>query len=242
MLSGQSVFKIAAKILTTRLQREITELIDMNQTGFLKGRTIAENFVYAAEMLQLCHRRKVPTLVLKLDFAKAFDTVNWNCLMKIMATRGFPAKWCSWVRMLLETSHSAVLVNGCPGPWITCKRGLRQGDPKSPYLFLLVADVLQALIRQENTVRNPLDHAEVCLVLQYADDTLILLSGELADVQHLKNILDQFSAATGLLINYHKSTAVPLHMTEESIPQMHLCVGLPQGGVPPDVSWTAALL
>lgn len=70
--------KIAAKLLTTRLQREIAELIDLNQTGFLKGRTIAENFVYAAEMLQLCHKRKIPTLVLKLDFAKAFDTVNWE--------------------------------------------------------------------------------------------------------------------------------------------------------------------
>jgi hypothetical protein len=58
------------------LQREITELIDLNQTGFLKGRTIAENFIYAAEMLQLCHKRKVPTLVLKLDFAKALDTVG----------------------------------------------------------------------------------------------------------------------------------------------------------------------
>ena len=169
--------KIAAKLLTTRMQKEVAGLIDLNQTGFLKGRTIAENFVYAAEMLQLCHKRKVPTLVLKLNFAKAFDTVNWDCLMRVMAARGFSAQWCSWVRMLLETSHTAVLVNGCPGPWFTCKRGLRQGDPMSPYLFLLVADVLQALIKHERSVHNPLDHSESCSVLQYADDTLIFLKG-----------------------------------------------------------------
>jgi len=98
----------------------------------------------------------------------------------------------------------------------------------SPYLFLLVADVLQALIKHENSVRNPLDHAAACSVLQYADDTLILLRGELADVQHLKHILYQFSAATGLLINYHKSTAAPLHMEEQTIPQCIAVLGCRQ--------------
>ena len=77
----------------------------------------------------------------------------------------------------------------------------------SPYLFLLVADVLQTLIRKSNTVHNPLDHSSPCLVLQYADDTLILLRGDLDEVKQLKHLLDQFSEATGLRINYHKSTA-----------------------------------
>ena len=224
--------KIGAKILTTRLQREITGLIDLDQTGFLKGRTIAENFVYAAELLQVCHKRKVPTLVLKLDFAKAFDTVNWNCLSEIMEVHGFDARWCSWVRSLLQTSRTAVLVNGCPGPWITCKRGLRQGDPMSPYLFLLVADLLQVLIRRDGSVRNPLDLSSTCPVLQYADDTLILMRGELPDVQNLKNVLDQFSAATGLHINYHKSTAVPMHMEQPVIPQCISELGCKQDGFP----------
>ena len=67
---------ILAKILTTRLQTQITKLLDVDQTGFIKGRSITENFVYATELVQCCHKRKVPTLVIKLDFAKAFDTVN----------------------------------------------------------------------------------------------------------------------------------------------------------------------
>ena len=141
-VTGRFVSKIAAKILTTRLQQEISALIDLNQTGFLKGRTIAENFVYAAELLQVCHKRKVPTLVLKLDFAKAFDTVNWQGLLRVMEARGFAPQWNNRVLQLLQTSHTAVLVNGCPGPWINCKRGLRQGDPLSLYMFLLIADVL----------------------------------------------------------------------------------------------------
>ena len=147
--------KIAGKLLTTRLQQEIASLIDLDQTGFLKGRTIAENFVYAAELLQVCHKRAVPTLVLKLDFAKAFDTVNWEGLLTILEARGFSSQWRGWVETLLCTSRTAVLVNGCPGPWITCRRGLRQGDPMSPYLFLLVADVLQALIKKRCNGTQP---------------------------------------------------------------------------------------
>ena len=206
--------------------------IDVDQTGFIKGRSISENFIYAVELVQCCHRRKIPTLVLKLDFAKAFDTVNWQGLLSILEVRGFGAAWRSWVHAMLQISRTAVLVNGCPGPWISCRRGLRQGDPMSPYLFLLVADVLQTLIRKSNTVHNPLDHSSPCHVLQYADDTLILLRGDLDEVKQLKYLLDQFSEATGLRVNYHKSTAVPMHMTDELIPDCVAALGCRREGFP----------
>jgi len=124
--------KIITKILTTRLQKQIQKLIDIDQTGFIRGRSISENFVYATELVQHCHRKKLPTAVIKLDFAKAFDSVCWESLLTILLARGFPNKWLAWMRTLLNTSHSAVLVNGCPGSWIKCKRGLRQGDALSP--------------------------------------------------------------------------------------------------------------
>jgi len=86
--------KIVAKMLTTRLQAEIPRIIDVDQTGFIKGRSISENFIYAMELVQCCNKRRLPTLVLKLDFAKAFDSVNWDSLQRIMAVRGFPQLWC----------------------------------------------------------------------------------------------------------------------------------------------------
>ncbi|CAN6343200.1 unnamed protein product [Urochloa humidicola] len=85
--------KIVAKMLTTRLQKEIPQLIDIDQTGFIKGRAIAENFIYALELIQCCNKRKLPTLVLKLDFAKAFNSVDWAALMEVLVARGFPAQW-----------------------------------------------------------------------------------------------------------------------------------------------------
>lgn len=185
--------KILGKMFTRRLQKEIGNLIDLHQTGFLKGRSISETFVFAAELVQTCNKRKLPTLVLKLDFAKAFDTVIWESLDTILGARGFHERWCAWMQDILSSSKSAVLVNGCSGPWITCKRGLRQEDPLSPYLFLLVADTLQALIRSATTVRHPVDSDSTCAVLQYADDTLIVLKGDIVDVQALKNILQAFS-------------------------------------------------
>lgn len=86
--------KILGKILTRRLQKEIGKMIDLHQTGFLQGRSISESFVFAAEVIQVCHKRKLPSIALKLDFAKAFDTVNWDRLNQILCARGFQHVWC----------------------------------------------------------------------------------------------------------------------------------------------------
>ena len=132
--------------------------------------------------------------MLKLDFAKAFATVNWLGSNSILAARGFNSKWRRWMRCILNSSRSVVRVNGVPGPWIWCKCGLRQGDPISPYLFLRVAYTLQALIKRlSSTIRYPIDQASGAVTLQYADDTLIVLRDETNGVSKLKEVLDMCS-------------------------------------------------
>lgn len=206
--------KILTKLLTRRLQDEIPRLIDINLTGFIKGRSISDTFVYALELVQIFHKRKKLALVLKLDFAKAFDTVNWVGLCRVLRAKGFSEVWITWMEQILHTSKSAVLVNDCPGPWITYQRGLRQGDPISPFLFLLMAETLQCMIRSCVEIWHPTEPGLPCAVLQYADDTLIILQGDLSGVSALKLSLDQFVALSGLHINYAKSTLVPIHMDE----------------------------
>ncbi|KAK1678260.1 hypothetical protein QYE76_039108 [Lolium multiflorum] len=202
--------KIMCKTLTTRLERQIADVIDIDQSGFIAGRSISENFVYATEMVQCCYKRAAPTLVLKLDFAKAFDSIDWGSLRRVLLARGFPPLWCDWMDAIFHSLKSAVQLNGIPGRWINRKRGLRQGDPLSPYLFLLVADILQKLVQQDGMLQYPLIDELPPLVLQYADDTLIILRAVPGAADRLKGILDNFAAATGLVINFTKSTPVPM--------------------------------
>jgi hypothetical protein len=204
--------KAICKALTARLQRQIGALVDVDQNGFLAGRSISETFVYATELVQTCFRRKAPCVVLKLDFAKAFDLVSWASLREVMLARGFPELWCSWMEDIFTSSRSDILLNGVPGRWIKVMRGLRQGDPLSPYLFLLMADVLQRQIRGNDLLQHPLIDGAPCPVLQYADDTLIVLRADGAAARRLRHLLEQFGVAMGLHINFHKSTLVPMHV------------------------------
>ena len=87
--------KILTKLLTSRLHRQIARLVDVDQTGFIKGRSISENFVLATKLIQCYHKRQAPTLVIKLDFAKAFDSINRSSLLKILEAHGFLDKLSS---------------------------------------------------------------------------------------------------------------------------------------------------
>ncbi|CAM0881391.1 unnamed protein product [Alopecurus aequalis] len=217
--------KAICKALTARLQLQIGELIDENQSGFMQGRSISENFVYATEIVQCCHKRRAPSVVLKLDFAKAFDSIDWGSLRKVLEARGFPPKWCNWMDVVFHSSMSAILLNGIPGSWILCKRGLRQGDPLSPYLYLLMGDLLQRLFQQDEVLRHPLADDAQCPVLQYSDDTLIIFSASVEAAQRAKLLLDQFAQATGLVINFSKSTMVPMHVDPALTAAMQLELG-----------------
>ncbi|KAE8813064.1 hypothetical protein D1007_09828 [Hordeum vulgare] len=111
---------------------------------------------------------------------------------------------------------AAVLLNGVRGRWLAVRNDLRQRDPASPYLFLLVANVLQHMIRQDEVLRHPVVDGVPPVVLQYADDMLIIFLVDPAAVMaRLRIILDLFVAATGLVINFSKSSLVPMYVDPE---------------------------
>ncbi|XP_078175174.1 uncharacterized protein LOC144568677 [Carex rostrata] len=181
--------KIISKLLAVRLSRFLPSLISINQTAFVRGRQISENFVVVREIMQYVSQARQFVAFFKIDFAKAFDTVNWDFLLTVMRARGFPLKWINWIEMLLNTASSRVVINGEASEYFPHKRGLRQGDPLSPMLFLIAVDVMQRML---NRVTDTLDtHISAklpspILAFQYADDTSVIAHADLPTMITLK--------------------------------------------------------
>jgi hypothetical protein len=133
---------------------------------------------------------------------------------------GFGEKFISWIKNILTTASTSIVLNGVPGKNIICKRGLRQGDPLSPLLFVAAAELLQIIINhawENNIISLPVDesYGQSYPILQYADDTLLIMPADPAQILELKRLLKDFTDATGLKINYHKSSMVRINISDE---------------------------
>jgi hypothetical protein len=201
--------KVLTKLAANRLQGRILDCIHKNQYGFLRSRSIQDCLAWSFEYIHLCHVSKRPIVILKLDFAKAFDTVEHAAIIEVMRHKGFNEKWPKWAMDFLSTGTSALLLNGVPGKQFECKRGVRQGDPISPLFYLFASDLLQSAVNElvrDGQLCKPVDtYDEDFPIIQYADDTLLILPADKDQLKVLKSLLAKFSLSTGLKINYNKS-------------------------------------
>jgi hypothetical protein len=138
--------KIWSKLLANRLAPFLPDLVSNCQSAFVKKRSIHDNFLYIQNLIKELHSKKTPGLFLKLDISKAFDSVGWAYLIDVLKALGFGQKWRNWVCLSLASATSRVLLNGDPGNPIWHARGLRQGVPLSPMLFILAIDPLQGIL------------------------------------------------------------------------------------------------
>lgn len=132
-----------------------------------------------------------------------------NVILKILQYKGFGAKWNHRIRMILKSGTSSILLNGVLGKTFYCKRGVRQGDPLSPLLFVLAADLLQSIINKAKDIgllNLPLQNrcGSDFPIVQYADDTLLIMEACPKQLFVLKALLNTFADSTRLRVNYHK--------------------------------------
>uniref|UniRef100_A0A2N9EX83 Reverse transcriptase domain-containing protein n=1 Tax=Fagus sylvatica TaxID=28930 RepID=A0A2N9EX83_FAGSY len=208
------IYKIIAKVLANRLKKILPHIISESQSAFVPGRLISDNILIAFETLHhMKHMKgnKQGYMALKLDMSKAYDRVEWAFLERIMLTMGFSESWVSMIMECVRTVSYSVLINGEPKGFFCPTRGLRQGDPISPYLFLLCAEGLNALLAKATLSKKiqgisisrggpKLSH------LFFADDSVLFCRASLQECHAIQDILRTYERASGQQINQDKTT------------------------------------
>ncbi|XP_060963609.1 uncharacterized protein LOC115716507 [Cannabis sativa] len=205
-------YKVIAKILSNRLRPFMSDLISPLQSAFIPGRWIAESSILTQEIIhKIRHKKgKGGLIALKLDMHKAYDKMEWKFLEKVLEANGF-SEQCRKLLMACVTSVSyTVLLNGCPLKKLIPQRGLRQGDPLSPFLFLLCQEVLSKLISKaevQNAVHGikiahsatPISH------LMFADDTILFARANSNEANKLMECLSTYESWFGQSCSKSKS-------------------------------------
>ncbi|RVW36583.1 LINE-1 retrotransposable element ORF2 protein [Vitis vinifera] len=188
------------------------------------GRQILDAALIANDVIDSLLKRKESGVLCKLDLEKAYDRINWDFLLSVMQKMGFGEKWVGWIRWCISIASFSVLVNGSPTGFFRSSRGLRQGDPLSPYLFVLGMEALSSLINR--TVRG--GFLSSCRIggregvgtqvmhLLFADDTLVFCDDSQEQLTFLSWLLIWFEAISGLCINLNKSEILPVGRVENA--------------------------
>eukprot|EP00253_Pinus_taeda_P008065 PITA_08065 len=204
-----AIYKIIAKVIAVRLKPILSSCISNEQFGFLDGHQIHEAIGVAQETIHSIRQARKKGAVLKLDLSKAFYRISWTYLRLLLTHLGFKVEFINWIMGCISNVCFAVLINGAASQFFKSQRGLRQGCPLSPLIFLLAAEGLSRLISKAKRAGlvTGLEVAVNLFIthLLFVDDILLFTSGNINEIKELKDILEIFLKATGLQINPRKS-------------------------------------
>lgn len=196
--------------MVNRLKLILPDHISPKKTCFFKGCQITDGIIVAQEVIHSLKISRTPGMLIKLDLAKAFDRLSWGYLEGILKAYCFDQRWINWILSMVGIPVISILLNGTPSDAFTPSRGLRQGDPLSPFLFIRVAEGLGRLVKAQVS-KDQLKGLRICrndtrvLHQQFLDNVMLYGQATLREAQGVIKTLSDFSKASGMDINKDNS-------------------------------------
>ncbi|KAL4383180.1 hypothetical protein GQ457_15G018340 [Hibiscus cannabinus] len=218
------IYKILSKVIAGRLKCCMETVISNSQFAFIQGRQILDCSFIANECIDEVVRSKLRGVVFKIDFRRAYDTVDWGFLIQILKEMNFGNKWCDWIFKCVSTATISVLVNGVPTDRFQISRGFRQGCSLSTYLFNIVGEAVNKMISKAVEMNlfsgfkigNETNESMVSH-LQFADDLMIFCDASLTQIENVKRVLRVFELASGLQLNLRKCRIFGINVPDNEL-------------------------
>ncbi|MEM9400762.1 MAG: reverse transcriptase domain-containing protein, partial [Verrucomicrobiota bacterium] len=208
-----TLYKIITKCLASRLGAIVSNIINEDQTGFIKGRYIGENIRLLLDFMDHCNSKKKSALLLACDVRKAYDSVEWQYIKRVMEWQGLGRNFLRWIDVLYDENpdfpaKALIQINGKLSSEYKTKRGLKQGCPLSCLLFLIAFEPLLEKIRRTESIRGMEVGQTTLKVTSYADDVTIIMDGTSDSFIACLKVFDDFRKISGLELNVTKTQAL----------------------------------
>ena len=200
-------YKLLTKILANRLKPLLPAIISTNQTGYVKNRSILDSIRIIQDLIHHQNLKNQPGILLMIDFKKAFDSIEWSFILNALKKFNFGPNFTNWIKTIYTDISSCIINNKKSSKYFQLHRGVRQGDPLSPYLFIISLELLSCAIRRSNYIKGISIGSREYKLTQYADDLTLSLSNA-SSVRESLQLLEHFRNYSGLNINIDKTEAM----------------------------------
>ena len=231
------LYKVISKILASRLAPALCGIVDPAQSAFVQHRSMTDNIFLIQELLrQYGRKRASPRCILNVDLRKAFDSIDWDFLQDMLSALQFPPRFIKWIMECVSTTSYSLSYNGSMHGFFKGKRGLRQGDPLSPYLFVICLEYLSRGLGQLKDIADFNFHPKCgglkITHLAFADDLILLSRGDPKSVSLLMENLNHFGDCSGLKVSFSKSSLFTAGINSNDWEDIKNITGFAQGSFP----------